>query len=987
MSSFRKAADAATRIEVPEMLRVPEGQRALAALEGKFIRAADDPVLFVETVFRDNTGRQVRCGTIHKSWQAHIDYCWAHGKHAVILAAFGHGKTVQIVIGRTLYEIGRNPNLRCKIVSSVDNPNAVERVAAAAKVIRGNPYYRKVFPKVLPSKISSWSAHRFFVERDPSIDSIDATLEARGIFSAGIGARADLLVFDDPVDQKNAIDQPSLRQKVIDNFENVWLSRLEPTGRVIYIGCVNRDSFVLTSNGLCRIGSLCPSGEGHRVLSKIIIPVFGRWGYKDTEAFWNNGFSATRVMTLENGQRLEGTMIHPVLKMGDDGVPYWERMKNLKCGDFVAVYSGAGFGNEHEVEIGHVVKRRQKALRAMPFPDVMTEELAYLVGLWTAEGSSDKKGRVGITTLEPSLREWLLSRPFGMKFVVPKRNPWTLVVNCRRFHDIVEYLGGKMAKSPFKVVPDKIAGAKREVVRAFLRGLFDGDGYAYADNRGSSICVGLGMTSENIVRDVQTLLLHFGIVATLHKEGIAKPSVLIPNGGNHHLWRLKILGAEAVRFFKEVGFSLPRKQGVFGHYQKCPLGSRWRDVPKQRELLLSLKREMGRSHSGKMRGNFYGTVSQERISRKVLTRAAQWFGSHGVAGSLITSLRRNIEEENLVWLKVVDLKKSRAATCDFVIPDGHSFLSNGVVSHNTPWHEGDVSAHIIRQAHSPNTRWCVLKEAIADDMSGIEVDVYGADDDYEEWTGFNTGTKLPLWADRWGVQQLTNKRMEGERAYQRGFRLIALSDEEMVFKSFPTDKVWKDYDITDRSVIDPSWPRVFGIDLSSDKRPGTAIFCAAMDPATMRRFPLEIRYGRWTSPETARMIGDMDRIYNPRLIVIENNAYQNSLIEWIQQSPEQYRFAWKLMPFTTGKQKADPQFGLPGLEVEFSAGAWWVSKKLMKGHPGFCKCGFCLWYREMSKYPLSESTDLLMSSWFCREGIVRLGGQVRHVTFGNLTAR
>jgi hypothetical protein len=66
--------------------------------------------------------------------------------------------------------------------------------------------------------------------------AVDVSVSARGVLSTGVGGRADLLIFDDVVDQKNAILFPKMRRKVIDSFGQTWMSRLEPDGRALFIG-------------------------------------------------------------------------------------------------------------------------------------------------------------------------------------------------------------------------------------------------------------------------------------------------------------------------------------------------------------------------------------------------------------------------------------------------------------------------------------------------------------------------------------------------------------------------------------------------------------------------------------------------------------------------------------------------------------------------------------------------------------------------------
>jgi hypothetical protein len=166
---------------------------------------------------------------LHVGWHKAIDeYPWN-----LIEAPREHGKSEQVVIGRTLYELGRDSSLRIKIVGSVDD-EASKRVMALADHIENNERVHDVFPNLLPDKKSSWNNHQLTVKRNiPGIK--DASIEGYGILSSSTGGRADWIIFDDVVDFDNTLKNPALIEKVADAFYNKWLNQLTERGRVTYI--------------------------------------------------------------------------------------------------------------------------------------------------------------------------------------------------------------------------------------------------------------------------------------------------------------------------------------------------------------------------------------------------------------------------------------------------------------------------------------------------------------------------------------------------------------------------------------------------------------------------------------------------------------------------------------------------------------------------------------------------------------------------------
>lgn len=191
---------------------------------------------FLQYVLKDNNGVQVNNGAIHDEIQEHIALCKQHKEqYCGILAPWGHGKTENAIIGNTLDEIGKNPNIRIFIISNTDD-NAKARIESITNYINNDHEYHAVYPHVVAGDHLSWTKHKIIVQRESK--SKDGTVEAYGVSTSGVGGRCDLLLFDDPVDMRNAIMNPALREQVKQNIENVWLSRLTPDGMAIYVATI-----------------------------------------------------------------------------------------------------------------------------------------------------------------------------------------------------------------------------------------------------------------------------------------------------------------------------------------------------------------------------------------------------------------------------------------------------------------------------------------------------------------------------------------------------------------------------------------------------------------------------------------------------------------------------------------------------------------------------------------------------------------------------
>lgn len=195
----------------------------------------EDVNSFIENTILDSNGDGVKQSDFHRALHNHIDDCWNRGINAGILAPWGHGKTESVAIARVMYEIGLKPGLRCRLLCSNDSI-AGDRVSAIKSYIETSSKYNDIFPNVKMDRSRGVLKTKFFVKR--LSPAKDATLEASGVLSTGIGSRYDLAVFDDVVDLRNAVLMPALRPQVKEAVKNVWLSRGEPGCRNVLIGTV-----------------------------------------------------------------------------------------------------------------------------------------------------------------------------------------------------------------------------------------------------------------------------------------------------------------------------------------------------------------------------------------------------------------------------------------------------------------------------------------------------------------------------------------------------------------------------------------------------------------------------------------------------------------------------------------------------------------------------------------------------------------------------
>ena len=261
----------------------------------------------------------------------------------------------------------------------------------------------------------------------------------------------------------------------------------------------------------------------------------------------------------------------------------------------------------------------------------------------------------------------------------------------------------------------------------------------------------------------------------------------------------------------------------------------------------------------------------------------------------------------------------------------------------TTWHEDDLTTELQK-----NPRFCFLKIAVAEDFSCMECE-----------SPLKGKFKIPLWNAKWDKKALVNRYQEiGSRAFNRGFRQIALSDEDMTFPSYKT--IFK-YGVNASDIIRPEWPRFGGMDPFGQN---VVIFILARSPEGIK-YVVDIRCGKWSPTKSVEELIDACQTHQPQIMVVENNAAQEAIRQWALEKGAR---DLPLMPFTTGQQKANPVMGLPGLEVEFENKAWIVAMG-DKPHDPDCRCNLCGFKHELSQHPTGKAADIVMAAWFAREGV------------------
>ncbi|MBW3654715.1 MAG: replicative DNA helicase, partial [Gemmatimonadetes bacterium] len=243
-----------------------------------------------------------------------------------------------------------------------------------------------------------------------------------------------------------------------------------------------------------------------------------------------------------------------------------------------------------------------------------------------------------------------------------------------------------------KSVPAAVFSLRADLVALFISGLFATDGWATVLASGQAQ-LGYATVSERLARQVQHLLLRFGVIASLRKRMVRYREERRPS------WQLDITDARSIRTFA-------REIGIFGkeaaldaavraveskRYQTnrdlVPVGV-WARIERAKggESWSSLARRAGIAG----RSNIH--VGERALSRDRLAR---------LADALNDAKLRSLATSDVYWDEVVSIEPlGLKQVYDLTVPGTHNFVANDVCVHNTAF-TLNIAQHAAISAKKP----------------------------------------------------------------------------------------------------------------------------------------------------------------------------------------------------------------------------------------------------------------------------------------------
>jgi intein/homing endonuclease len=590
-----------------------------------------------------------------------------------------------------------------------------------------------------------------------------------------------------------------------------------PTGD----GCLVGDTMVTLGDRVASMSQLVPHSSDLQYGVENPCTVWDGQEFRPSDESYCNGRSQTVRVISNLGIVIEGTPNHKVQVYRDTGIT-WKRLDEISQEDRLVVDRSERW---HNGDSGR------------------TEEEGYALGLLIGDGCWTNPYTIGYATLDNELIEGV-RRGTGFLFKHHFENDPHHYTHCGK-QDRAEWLrkwGLRTAYSGDKVLPPVLLASRKSVVAACLSGIFDTDGTlsVHTNKEGTSASVGLSTTSPVLVKQVQYLLLHFGILSRITSRKRSDKWATS--------YELLITGPDVAMFAERVGFRLSRKrEKLAAGLGLKKRGYSTRDmIPGLEPVLAEVSRDAG-------------LLKCEVVKRKA---------SRSYAADIVRRLphghsrREQLEKlvsPSIYFDPVSKIEFGEAVTYDCHVLETHAYVANGVVSHNTKIRGLRANYVLTDEVASLNEE---VYAVVVQGFASVTADPVGNVVDYAR---IRLLKRLGMWSDEMDAEE--RKRVRGNQSVLTGTAYYS-------FNHFA--RYWREYKTFIESRGDPkALEKVFngpppdGFDwrqYSIIRLPYSLIPHGYMDEATIARAKRITNTGQFLMEYSATFLSDSDGFFKRSLV-------------------------------------------------------------------------------------------------------------------------
>ncbi|MFZ2487936.1 MAG: ribonucleotide reductase N-terminal alpha domain-containing protein [Anaerolineae bacterium] len=441
-------------------------------------------------------------------------------------------------------------------------------------------------------------------------------------------------------------------------------------GEIAQGGCLTPDTLVFTDHGALRLDELVDREQAGWQEHRLYVATDE--GDRPSPRGYNNGVQPVLTVNTQAGLTLTGTFNHKVKVMTEQG-PAWRRLDELQAGDAVLVMLG-----QHQGRLRAL--RRPASQAATAFPALLDETLAFLLGYTAGDEAATANAtpaRAGWRVARDSYLTQELSHlltqifPDSAPHLLPSTDASLLLVTADypAIRHFLAFNGLLQATNDGVGVPKLVRQSPPAVVGAFLRGLFEAAGSLTADGYPQ-----FSVAAERLAREAATLLIGLGCPVAV-SEDAGHWTVRVTTFTGLSAWREQV-GCD--RRSRLAGAYTYRADEQHDDYV-LPYATYWLQ-PVLDEAAAELAPAAAAS----------GHRADDLLLRRKLLPYVT--GKSPLTGHVYRQLHATsprfaelARPASRLWFVEVTGSASagEALTLDLEVADNHTYLANGLVTHNT----------------------------------------------------------------------------------------------------------------------------------------------------------------------------------------------------------------------------------------------------------------------------------------------------------------
>jgi len=418
-------------------------------------------------------------------------------------------------------------------------------------------------------------------------------------------------------------------------------------------GCLSPDTLTTYDDCFSTIDRFHDEKISEKHILDRKVKIWGNGKFRCSDESYCNGIVEIKRITTRKGYSFGSTFNHR-MKIIRNGKIDWVRADQMTVGDKILI---------------------DRSVRWHHGNFNCTTDQAYALGCMIGDGCWTDHYSLGYATQDEELIE-AVEKGIGYKFSKcdqhhfrlrgkVKRNNWLNFWNLETCHGLN------------KILPSTILSATREKMTACLQGIFDTDGHIQVSTvkGGTGITVGLTNTSEKLIRQIQYILLHYGIVCTVVSRD--------RNEKWNTIFELLITGKDAKFFIEEIGFRLGRKQdrAIEALAAKKRTISTCDEIPSMLPAMI----EFASHHKSKAASEHKycnaSTIKRYKTASRELVRS--FVKAYESTNDSFLDELKQLDDPDIYYDEIVSIKNDESLTYDLHVPITHEYCANGFFSHNT----------------------------------------------------------------------------------------------------------------------------------------------------------------------------------------------------------------------------------------------------------------------------------------------------------------